>query len=196
MPASAGIFLNLAGVEGLEPSDAGFRIQCLTNLAIPQLVRLRCCAQPERARILQHKFQKGKPFVQFSQFPGIFAFAPRRTLGALLHARGNGNFSSAPLQEITKCRMAIAPTAEICGVDQKRNACSVLKPLPPTCHPAQAATIAYNDSPCGAIPLRSIVALRKPSPHCPPRPPFVGCCAAGTMERSGIAPVHLPPGGR
>jgi hypothetical protein len=32
-------------------------------------------------------------------------------------------------------------------------------------HPAQAAIIAYKDSPCGAIPLRSIDALRKPPLH-------------------------------
>ncbi len=32
---SGGIFVNLAGAEGLEPSDDGTKTRCLTNLATP-----------------------------------------------------------------------------------------------------------------------------------------------------------------
>ena len=81
------------------------------------------------------------------------------------------------------------------GATKKWNACSVLKPLPPTYHPAQAATIVCNDSPCGAIPLRSIGALRKPLPAFPTAP-VLRRAPQGTMQRSGIAPVDPPPGGR
>ena len=35
----SGFFKNMAGVTGLEPMNGGIKTRCLTNLAIPQMVR-------------------------------------------------------------------------------------------------------------------------------------------------------------
>ena len=35
----SGFFMNMAGVTGLEPMNGGIKTRCLTNLAIPQMVR-------------------------------------------------------------------------------------------------------------------------------------------------------------
>ena len=35
----SGFFENMAGVTGLEPMNGGIKTRCLTNLAIPQMVR-------------------------------------------------------------------------------------------------------------------------------------------------------------
>ena len=83
------------------------------------------------------------------------------------------------------------------GATKKGNACSVLKPLPPTYHPAQAATIVCNDSPCGAIPLCSIDALRKPSPCQLPartskRPPFASHSSPSISVTISLPAAWMP----
>ncbi len=79
-PLSGAVF-PMAGVAGLEPTHAGFRDPCLTNLAIPLCLR----RLPLTVAIIHERMMFGKPFFEnFSKkLSAAHQYAPLLSITAL-----------------------------------------------------------------------------------------------------------------